>query len=73
MKTVAKLCLVISIVSSTLFLVPQGEAVVNCCASCGFQTQGCIKRCGLNLGCRANCEAQYDSCAAACALQGQYC
>lgn len=73
MKSLAKLCLLIAVVGSTLFLAPAGEAVTNCCAYCGFQQQGCIKRCGLNVSCQRNCEAQYESCAAACAQQGQYC
>ena len=74
MKLIAKLCLVIVIVSSTLLLVPQGEAVtLGCCLTCRTQLQGCYKNCGLNPSCEGNCDSNYESCVAGCALQGKYC
>lgn len=73
MKPIAKLCLVIAIVSSTLFMAPVGEAVTLCCARCRAQLGACVRGCGVNPTCEINCENQYFSCANACAQQQQYC
>ena len=73
MKLIAKLCLVLAIVSSALFVAPQGEAALPCCAGCRARLGSCARGCGGNPNCDANCENQYLLCANACAQQQQYC